>query len=198
VQEVLVPHRTDFKRVTHVRSTLLQSSLATLRRTGLIDRWRTLISPQLARELEETLGPSWVDVELAVAHYAACDGLGLSTSEIDAIGQQVGDHLQNVLVSLSARTARAAGLDVRHAVMAFEKLFGRVFQGGSLGVFQTGPKDLLVELKGVRLTSSYYFRTAYLGHLRSAAKFVGTRAFYAKPARLDPVSDTFIVSVAWV
>jgi hypothetical protein len=139
-----------------------------------------------------------VDVELALAHYHACDGLGLSTNEIDAIGQQVGDHLQSVLVALGARTARAAGLDVRHAVVAFEKLFPRVFQGGSLGVIQTGPKDVMVELKSVRLTSSYYFRTAYVGHLRAAARFVGARAFYAKPARLDPLSDTFIVSVAWV
>jgi hypothetical protein len=198
VHEIILPHRKDAMPVSYVRSTLLQSSLATLRRLELIDKWRRLIAPEIGRELEEAIAPAWIDAELAVAHYRACDGLGLGAQEIDAIGQQVGDHLQNVLVAFGARAARTAGLDVRHAVMAFEKLFSRVFQGGSLSVIQTGPKDVLVELKGMRLTCSFYFRTAYMGHLKAATKFVGVRACYVKSARVDSLSDTFIVAVSWV
>jgi hypothetical protein len=198
VTEILIPHLTEPSGVKRVRGTLLHSSVARLREHDYLERWRQFVGPTLASEIEQTLPGTWTDIAIAVAHYQACDRLGLGPREIDAIGQSVGDNLQNVLVSLGARAARTAGFDPKTGVRVFEKLFYRLFDGGSLQVLQTGPKDLVLELVGLRMTASSYFRTAYCGHLKTAAKFVGVRAVVVKPLRYDARSDTYAVSLAWV
>ena len=183
--------------MSHVRSTLLQSSLATLREAGYLERWRTLIGDH-ASTIEQAIAPTWMDVSIAMAHYRACDALGMSPEEVDAIGQKVGDRLQNMLVGLGARTARATGFDPKSGVPFFERLFPRVFRGGSLAITQHGPKDLRIELRSMGVTHTAYFRQAYCGHIKRAAHFFGVRTVYVKQHRFDSAADTFIVSVAWV
>src|SRR5262245_9003652 len=57
----------DGKTVTHVRSTLLQSSVQVLKDNGLFDAYLTKLAPRFKDEILLTLAPTWHPLEVAMA-----------------------------------------------------------------------------------------------------------------------------------
>jgi hypothetical protein len=80
----------------------------------------------------------------------------------------------------------------------FDRLWLRLFQGGSLQVTQVGPKDVIIELRATRLTRYVYFRAEFMGVLKVAAQVVGVRSTYLRVHKHDPATDTFSVFGSWV
>ena len=80
--------------VTAVRNALLQSSLAEVREHGYFERYAQPIPADALQELSSNLGPGWVSIDLAHAHYAACDGMKLGADELDRIGESVGKRVR--------------------------------------------------------------------------------------------------------
>jgi hypothetical protein len=62
-------------------------------------------------------------------------------------------------------------------VRALGALWGRTFQGGALGVKQTGPKDGVVHVRGSPLLASRYHRTGLRMHVQTATDLFSERAF---------------------
>src|SRR5688572_27123859 len=75
--------------VTQVRSTLLQSSLQTLREHGLFERYVALLPKEYHEPILLTLAPSWLPVEVAMAHYRCCDQLSLDDTALQRFGETV-------------------------------------------------------------------------------------------------------------
>lgn len=195
---VVVPHEQPITPAYAVRSTMLQSSLTFLREKGYFERYCALIEPQHRATIVESLAPIWMPIEVGLAHYAACDALNLSAAEQKAIGESVGTRLQGTLLSSFMRGARESGIATPMFYLGrADRLYKRLIQGGSPQVKRTGPKDVEIELQGVRLTRSAYFRAAFLGMARASLAFFGASGF-TKQLAFDAASDRFVISIAWV
>lgn len=194
----LLPHPNVIIRATHVRSTLLQTSLRMVRAHGNFERWTAAIDPQYRDLIADSLAPSWLPIEAGLAHYQACDTFGLDDAALDAIGQGVGEQLQSTLVSVAAKFARNAGVTPQAGAAAFGKLWPRLVQGGSFQLSLLGPKDMSIELRAAVLPRSRYFRGTLIGNVRAAIKLLGTKALYIKQLPYDERADRFTVQVSYV
>jgi hypothetical protein len=137
---------------------------------GLLQRYAAFLSPEHRTRLDESLAPEWLPLELGLAHYAACDSLSLSPSELQEIGEDVGIRLQGTFIGTLTRSARNVGLTPWVPLAQFARLKERLMQGGAVMVTKTGPKDATVELHQIELFKHTYFRVAYAGVIASLLK----------------------------
>jgi hypothetical protein len=82
-REIIFPHDPTRGPVTAVRNVLLQTSLDELKAKGHYDRYVQLIAPEMLEQIQTFLAPGWVPIEIAHAHYAACERLGLTSEQTD-------------------------------------------------------------------------------------------------------------------
>ena len=83
-REMVVPLRYALDKippVTRVRSTLLRSSLMALERQQLFDGYRERLSADVRDDILGVVPGTWVEIELAQAHYRAIDALQLSVAD---------------------------------------------------------------------------------------------------------------------
>jgi hypothetical protein len=78
------------------------------------DPWRDLPSRAIAG--------LWLPIDAGLAHYRACDALGLSTLEQVAIGREVGDRIHGTFLGTMVRAARGAGVTPWVALGSARKL----------------------------------------------------------------------------
>lgn len=196
-RETIVKLPATIEPVSAVRSTLLQSSLATLKERGLGDRYFAKLDPSYHELIRNTLAPTWVPLDVAMAHYRACDALGLDREALMGIGQSVGDRIQGSYLGTIARGAKLAGITPWVLFRSFDRIWYRVFQGGAAGVTKVGPKDAIVEIERVPLARIEYFRIAFMGLFIAGAKFVGARSVHVDTVfgRCGP--DRLTYRVAW-
>jgi Protein of unknown function (DUF2378) len=196
--QVLIAHVAQLQPVTYVRSTILQSSLASLRTRGSFDEWCRLVDPDYRDIIVESLAPTWLPISVGVAHYTACEALMLPQSEQVAMGEVVGDRIQGTFMGTLMRSARAAGMNPMILLSQFDRMWARVFQGGSIQLVQTGPKDLDIEVRGLPLVRLPYFRTAFCGVVRAGIAFSGVRSAHVKPRIHRPEDGQYVMHAAWV
>jgi hypothetical protein len=192
-----VVHRPPQGKARSVRSSLIQSSLQTLRNRGYYERH----VPHLPREFHEvilnTLEPTWIPIEAALAHYQACEALDLSEQEQLDMGTAVGDRLQGTFLATMARTGKNLGATPWIILMNLDRLWDRTFQGGGCACYKLSPKDARCELLELPLAAVPYFRNAYRGVFLVAMNIFAQRAFCSiMSARSGPEQITFKVSWA--
>jgi hypothetical protein len=195
--EIIIAHERPFRPATAVRSTLLQSSLGFLRARGHFDRYLELVDPARKDAILGSLAPAWLPIDLALAHYGACDRLGLSLEERVALGEAVGDRIQGTFMKTLIQGARAVGFTPFTLFARFDALWGRLFQGGSVELTKTGPKDVSVEILGAKVTQFTYFRTAFTGIIRAGFKVAGVRVGYVHDGPWDGRTDRFVIRASW-
>jgi len=164
----------------------------------LYDRWSALIGQAERDTIVEAIAPTWLPVELAVAHYEACDRLEIDDTQMLTIGEAVGKRLQGTLLSTAGKLARNVGVTPDIAARCFAPLLPRIFQGGSLQLEQTGPKDLVLEFRQTVLTRCRYFRGTLLGNVKSAAVLLGVSTPYVKLAQYDAAKDRTVIHMSYV
>lgn len=196
--EVLIPLPRSFPPVSGVRSTLIQSSLDTLKKRGHYERYLTLLDVRHKARLLESLAPEWLPPEAAAAHYAACDGLDLSPSELFAIGEAVGDRIQGTFVGTLVRRARTMGLNPWVVVPQFERLRERLLQGGGMEVAKVGPKDCTIDMRGLGLCNYSYFRAAFCGVMGSVLKLGAGRSVTVRVANPGNFEARCLFKCSWV
>jgi hypothetical protein len=197
-REVIVAHTLPQRAATHVRSTLIQSSLATLRELGHFEAYLTHVDPAYRRDILETIAPTWLPIAVGEAHYRACDNLTLSDAQLLAMGEHVGDRMQGAFMETLTRAGRSLGLTPWVLLKRFDALWGRLFQGGSIELTKVGPKELMIEIRLTGVLHSAYFRQAFCGVVRAGYKYVGTRAAYVRIARWESNVERFVMRAAWV
>ena len=138
-EECLVAPPAVLEPVTQVRSTLLQSSINSLRTHGHYERYLTVVDPAYREVILGSLAPEWLPVAVAEAHYAACDALRLSPEEMQRIGEEVGDRIQGTFLGTIVKRARMLGLTPWVLLDHFERLWGRLMVGGGVAVYRTAP-----------------------------------------------------------
>jgi hypothetical protein len=87
--ELILDYPKPLETVTAIRSTLITSSLSSLRDRGLFARYDALQTSSHRQKILNAVAGEWLPLEVALAHYHACDALGLSEAEQFAIGKDV-------------------------------------------------------------------------------------------------------------
>jgi hypothetical protein len=197
-REIVIPHEREIRPVTAIRNVVIQSSLAQLQGAGYYERYVTLIDPKLLEELMASLAPGWTPIELAHAHYGACDKLGLTQEEHAKLGQRIGSRLQETALVSGAKKSRDADFDVWTEAGPLHRMWARLYQGGSCQVVKLGPKDQLVELRAFSLSRYRYYRNAQLAGIGAAYEALGVRFDALKIASYHPARDELSFRLTWL
>ncbi len=183
--------------VTHVRSTLLSSSVKTLKERGLFERYVELLPEEYYEPAVMTLAPEWLPIDVGMAHYGACDQLGLSDEALDEIGELVAERIMGTFLAHILRSTRSVGASPWLALKRYSMLWGRLMRGGRCEVFETGPKDARVDSAGMPTFRYRYFRTAYLGVVKGACGMFAKKVFVNQEGR-QRADDQLSITVSWV
>jgi len=171
-EEVIVPFEPARERIAPARayrSTWLLSSMQALRDRGHIDSYFAALPAQHHEEIRSMVAGVWQPLEIARAHYLACEALQLGMQEQIALGHAVSDKAQGTMLGHVVRMAKAAGVTPWTVLPQYSRLYQRGVQGGAVAVFKLGPKDARIEIVQCELFDIPYFRTAFRGVLQGIA-----------------------------
>jgi hypothetical protein len=198
VEECLIAAPAGVRAVTDVRSTLLQSSIGTLRNRGYYERYLTLLSPTYRDSILGTIAPEWMPLEAAIAHYDACQRLELSSAELVHLGEDVGSRIQGTFIGTIVRKARTIGLTPWVPLAQFQRLWERLMQGGGIALYRTGPKDARIEVYQLPLARFPYFRSAFCGVIASGIKIGSGRAVTVRTGDDRNAEAKLVFRASWV
>lgn len=179
----------------YVRSTLLCSGVAELRTRGHLDRYLAHLPKEAADVLIPGVAATWLPIEIADAHYAACDRIGLNPEECFAIGQSSGTRLQHSVLQTFARLAQGAGANPLTLFQSYGRLWNRNFEGGGVTITRAGPKDVILEARDFPLPRYAYFRHGYRG-MNEIGLRLFARTVYVREIGHTPTSLS--LKISWV
>jgi hypothetical protein len=191
----LAAPRDRIKPPLHVRSTLIASSLRSIRAHGLWDEYLAHVDPPWRETIVESVAGVWLPIAAGIAHYGACDALPLSSSRHVEIGHEVGDRVNGTLLGIMVRTAKTAGATPWTALSHVERLYARLFDGGGIAIEKAGPKDARFEMVVNPLARFGYFRDAARGMWASAIELFCKKAYVTEIGRTE---TSFKVKLSWV
>lgn len=181
--------------VKRVRSALLLSSLRSLRTRGLFDRYLERLPRDFHEPILGAVAGTWMDIQIAAAHYRACDALGLSVQEQVAMGGAVGDTVNGTFLRTLFQVARTAGITPWVALKQYTKLWERIFDAGDVEVDKLGPKEALVQMHGLPLFSIPYIRVALRGMHQTGFQLFCTKCYMTD---LGSTATSHAYRAAWV
>ncbi|HEY1694100.1 MAG TPA: hypothetical protein VGG39_18155 [Polyangiaceae bacterium] len=156
-------HRERIPPVARVRSTMVISSLRGLRERGLLDAYRVRLPEAFHEPILGAVVGAWLGLDVATAHYSACDALGLTVPEQVSMGASVGDAINGTFLGTVVRMARGAGVTPWLVLKQYARLWDRIFDGGDVEIDKLGPKEALIQMHGLSLFSIPYIRVAMRG-----------------------------------
>jgi hypothetical protein len=181
--------------VTRVRSTMLLSSLRSLRTRGLLDRYLERLPRDFHEPITGAVAGTWLDVDVAMAHYRACDALGLGVQDQVAMGEAVGEAVNGTFLRTVFHIARTAGITPWTALKQYTKLWERLFDGGDVEVDKLGPKEALVQMYGLPLFAIPYIRVAIRGMHQTGFALFCTKCYMTD---LSSTATSHAYRAAWV
>jgi len=200
VGRVLLDHvHAEGPQVSHIRGTLIASSLANLRELDLFDAYSTLLPEAVRDQLLFAIASSWVPIEAALVHYQTCDQLQLSEEIMHRLGARTAERMSETFLSTILRATRNMGVEsLWLALEQHGRYWDRMYRGGRVCVLRAGPKDVVLENYGLPLVQSPFWCSAYLGYMRALgslfAKVSHVRA--VRPREANP--NAIAVAGSWV
>jgi hypothetical protein len=175
-----------------VRSTILIASLGNIRKEGHYDAYARWVPGEHLRLLSETLAATWLPVQTAAAHYAACDKLALPTDEQVRMGRKTVERIGRSMAGAALRLAREAGATPWVFFPHMQRLWDRAYGGGGIAVYKLGPKDARLDLIGFSLCESPFYRNALRGWVWSLTELFCQKAYFQERRQPDgPQSCSF-------
>jgi len=194
---ILLPFPQPIPRMRHERSTLLQSGIETLRSEGLYDAYVAVAPREVRQEIEEAVAAMWIPIETAIAHYLACDRLGLSTESGVKLGRATFDRSKGMLLGAATGLARGAGVSPFTLAPHLQRFWLRGFDGGGIQAVQLGPKEMRVDVVASPILQSAYFRSALRGLATALFELVSQKAYVHGDAG-QAVDTAMVFRVQWV
>jgi hypothetical protein len=189
----------DLAPVTHVRSTLITSSLRALGECDLLGRYFGILAPDVVDDIKSAVPGVWLPVRLAIAHYRACEALELSSEEQLEMGRRVGAKIQGTILGTLVVVGKQAGMTPWVFLERLDRLYERLAVGGGVAVLRLAEKDALVEIYKAPVFETAYFLTAWQGVIEGICALFCTRAFVkanVRPGRLAAEKTTYTISWA--
>ncbi len=192
-----VPSRDAVRVLTAVRSTLISSSIVSLRAHGHGERYLAALPPEHHDIVLYTPAGVWMPVTHARAHYVACDKLGLTTQEILTIGSEVARATQKSILAGILRLAKEVGTTPWALYRGCGAYWQRTFQGSAIAIFQLGPKEARFEVAGCLLCETAYWRAAVRGLLTAVSEPFAQKV-YVRDMPLLTSTTTCGYRISWV
>ena len=183
--------------VARVRGTLLTSSLTALRSRGHIDRYMRLLPEEHHEAVGLVIAGSWVPISLALAHYGACNALGLTAAEQVDIGVDVAARIHGTFLGTITKLATGAGVTPWVGFRQVTRLWLRTVEGGSTTMTEIGPKEARIDVACPPLASNAYFRTAFRGIIQGGCELFSRKA-YVRELTAQGNDETMVYRAAWV
>ena len=180
-----------------VRSTLLVGSLRALRSRGHGALYLAAIDPHAAETISALGVPQWLPIQIAEAHYAACDSLKLSVDEMLKVGALVAPTAASG-VQVILRAARTTGATPWTALDRAPTYWRRMYDGSGLVVTKTGPKDATITIRRNALARYTYWRTGLRGIVVELARGLSAAAFARELASAGLMRDSVTYGLSWV
>ncbi len=182
--------------VTQFRSTLLTSSLKSIRERGHGDRYLSLLPAKHHDAVRASIAGVWLPLELGLAHYDACEALGLSTQEQIEIGEEVGLKIQGTFLGTMLKLAKGAGVTPWLCLGQYQRLWERLMIGGGVRVTKVGPKEARLECFDFPFSRIPYFRTAFRGVNAASCELFCNKA-YAEEIKKLCTATTLGYRLSW-
>lgn len=196
--ELILDFPKPLEPVSAVRSTLITSSLTSLRARGLFERYDALQTSSHRTKILNVVAGEWLPLEVAQAHYRACDALGLSEGEQIAIGKDVSRRLHETFLSLIVKAARGVGMTPWVLLAKGNMMQNRLCVGGGVRVTKLGPKSARIALAGLPHMAIPYVRHGLVGLYTAAVELLGSNVAtrIVKSESSDP-GRLFVLRIDW-
>ena len=122
--------------------------------------------------------------------------LALSSEEIAALGGRVGGQLQGAFVS-SAKKAREKNFDLWSEIAPLHRVWGRIYQGGSVQIVKLGLKDQLTELRGFPLARYRHYRQSQNAAIATTFEGLGVHIETVKVASYNAQRGEMVIRITW-
>jgi hypothetical protein len=165
------------------RSTMLRSTVAILEQRGLFDRYVAELAPEHREVILASVPATWLPFEVGMAHYEACDRLGLTELEKASIGWETARRFHGPVMMTALRLAGSV-TSPWFATSLVHRNWGRVWRGSAMAVSRVGAQEALVELAGWPPARNDYARVAFRGALRGTVEYFCRRAEVVENERL--------------
>lgn len=184
--------------LTHVRGTLLASSMQSLRSRGLFERYSALLPDDLRDRVLNSVAGEWLASEIAIAHYSACDALCLAVEDQIGMGRDVSRRTHETFLGLIVKMAYEVGVTPWFVFPKINSLYMRVFRGGGIQITRLGSHEAKVQTLGLSPLGITYFRNAYLGMYEAGVGMFASNV-QVRPLSLaaSPPGKDFALLVRW-
>jgi hypothetical protein len=196
-REIIIPYLPDARPTTAVKHVAIHMSLTQLQESGYYERYVALIEPSILVQLHSGLAMSWTPIELALAHYQACENLMLTNEQLAAMGTGVGTRVSERTLVMSSKPSHDGSVDLWNELDAVQRMWARLYQGGNAQVVKIGPKEMLLEVRDFRLTRFHYYRQAQVTFISSAYRATGARLTGARLVRYSAARDEVTYRFSW-
>jgi hypothetical protein len=181
----------------HIRSTWLTASQAALREHGLGSRYEALLDPKYRDEILGAVPGVWLPMEIARAHYLACDALALPTETLLDMGKSATRRANASTLAFVRRVAQGTGATPWTMLSQGARLWQRTCDGGALGIARLGPKEARLHMVGLPLASIHYNRVTIRGIAIAVAELFCQKAYARELARPDD-AHAIVLRLSWV
>jgi hypothetical protein len=194
----LATSQADVPPVTHVRSTLITSSLRALGECELLDRYFGVLAHDVTDDIRGAIPGVWLPVNVAMAHYRACEALELSAAQQFEMGRRVGAKIQGTLLGTLVVVGKQAGMTPWVFLERLDRLYERLAVGGAVQVSRLAEKDALVEIYKAPVFETAYFLTAWQGVIEGICDLFCTRAFVKANVRAGRLAaEKTAYTISW-
>jgi hypothetical protein len=183
--------------VTRVRSTLLSASLQGVRQMGWEKRYFSVLPAALHDEIRMLIAGVWIALDLAIAHYTACDRMELSPDEIREMGKAVSFRTQKTFVGTLGSVVAGAGATPWSIYTHSHRIWGRIFDGGDMVIYKVGPKDMDVVCVGCPLFTVRYFRRALTSYYAAIVSLVA-KSVHCRELAERRGANEIALRISWV
>ena len=179
-----------------VRSTLLVASYKMVHRMGRDGDYRRALPPEHHAAIFEAVAGTWVSVRVAIAHYQACESLGLTNDAQIEIGRTVGMQIRGTLAGTLVNMSKEVGVSPWSVIPTMPRVWSRVFDGSTITGWKTGPKEARLEAVGSPLLDVRYFRNALRGQCMGMLDLFCSRSYaHARQGSFEP--GTYSIQLQW-
>jgi len=181
---VLAPrHAVDrAPRATHIRGTVLASSLAAIDGLGLRDDYFATLTPEHHDAMRALVVNDWIPMPLALAHYGALDAMGLSGDIARENGRKVADRVQRSYLATLVR-ALGVGITPWSLLPRVQSVLDRLLLGSTVAIYKVGPKDARIEMHGIPIAQYAYVRSGWAGMIEGGMDLVCRKSFVKDVSR---------------
>ncbi|WP_236520136.1 hypothetical protein [Sandaracinus amylolyticus] len=194
----LLPSRDAIPLATHVRGALIAPSLQLVRSFYLEPEYFAALPPELHDRLRALTASSWLTMDVATAHYAAIDTLGLAPNAILEMGRQSATRVHGSYVRTIIEQLRVTGdAEPVSLLSRLPSILDRIVLGGTAAVFRVGAREVRVELLGMPFLAYDYLRHGWAGAFQASLELVTRKVHVAEITALR--TDTSVAyQIAWI